>query len=154
MNKIKIGEKEYPLIETAEELSVRRYATLKEFLIQKETGTSITSLSETFQRFIKNYDNESKAGMLLTLANYVSGLKQVEVGEDADQMIFTLIVLEDGEDATMYDKTQAKEKLKRFNSGGLTQGLVDTTVLNFIKTSPILLTYFLTMGMVGMETKK
>lgn len=153
MKKIKIGEKEYNLIETAEELSVRRYAQLKEFLIQKETGASITSLTETFQRFVKNYDNESKAGMLLTLANYISGLKQVEIGEDADQLIFTLIVLEEGEDATKYDKTLAKEKLSRFNADGLKQGFVDKIVLDFIRASQLLLNYYLTMGLMGLEKK-
>lgn len=154
MKTIKIGDKSYKLFETAEDLSARRYAQLKEFLIQKETGASIQSISETFQRFVKNYDQESKAGMLLTLANYLTGLKQVEALEDADQMIFTLICVEEGEDITKYDKTQAKEKLERFNSQGLTQGLLAPIVLNFIKDSPTLLNYYLTMGLMGLEEKR
>lgn len=156
MKPIKIGTEDdgtYELIETAEQLSARRYAQLKEFFIQKESGVAVPSLIETLRGFIKNFDSDSKAGMLITLHNYLSGINQVNIHEDADQMIFTIIVLEKGEDVKKFDKTQAKEKLQRMMDHGLTQGQVVETVTNFLKGSPILLSYYLTMGLMSRQPK-
>ena len=145
------ADKEYKLIKTAEELSVRRYAQLKEFLIQKETGVPIPSLIDTLRGFIKNFDNDSKAGMLITLNNYFMGVTQVGQGEDIDQMIFTVICLDKEENEKEYDKEQAKEKLKRMNEEGLTQGVIAREVENFLKGSPILLSYYLAKGLMSLK---
>src|SRR3990172_7498643 len=119
------ADKEYKLIKTAEELSVRRYAQLKEFLIQKETGVPIPSLIDTLRGFIKNFD--------------------------IDQMIFTVICLDKEENEKEYDKEQAKEKLKRMNEEGLTQGVIAREVENFLKGSPILLSYYLAKGLMSLK---
>jgi hypothetical protein len=144
MKTITIGDKTYKLAENAEDLSLKRYTQLKEYLLHKETGVPLPSLSDAIRGFIKGFDTNSKAEMLISLHNYFSGIKSVESMEDADQLIFSVICYEDGEDVLLYDKTQAKEKLKRMNSAGLKQGEVTKAVNDFIEGSPLLSSlYFL-----------
>ena len=147
--KIKEGGKEYKLAENADDLSTWRFIHLKEFLVQKETGVAIPSLIKAIQGFVKGFNANNSAEMLLTLYNYLGGLQKVEDQEDATQMIFTVICLEEGEDETKYDKGLAKEKLKRMSAEGLKQGQVATEVESFIKGSPILSSLYLAKSLVS-----
>jgi hypothetical protein len=135
MKKIKIGETEYEQAETAEDLSIKRYADLKQYLIYKETGVAVPKLIDTIKGFIQGFDNESKSEMLITLHNYFTGLKQAEDKNDADQMMFALITFEKDEDTTKFDETLAKSKLEKWNKEGLTQRVVEDSVVNFLKAS-------------------
>jgi hypothetical protein len=56
----------------------------------------------------------------------------VERGDNPDQFIFGLITLEEGEEMHSYEPDFLREKLKRFNKAGLTQGEVKREVENFI----------------------
>lgn len=135
MKKIKIGETEYEQAETAEDLTIKRYADLKQYLIYKETGVAVPKLIDTIRGFIQGFDNESKSEMLITLHNYFTGLKQAEDKSDADQMMFALITFEKDEDRTKFDETIAKSKLEKWNKDGLTQRVVEDSVVNFLKAS-------------------
>lgn len=139
------------LIETAEELPVRRYLELKAYLIQKETGTNLPSLHESMAQFVKEFDNRSQAGMLITIYNYLTGLTAVVEGEDADQMLFSLIVVEEKEDVKNYSKTAAKEKMARFAELGLAQKEVIEVVENFLKGSQILSAFYSLMSSVSLK---
>ena len=149
----RINEKsrEYRIAETAEDLSVRRFAQLKEFLVQKETGVVIPELIKTYENIIKGFDTHSPASMLIAFLNHLNGLKQVQSLEDADQMIFSVICYEKDEDETKYDKTQAKEKLERMNKEGLKQGIVIKEVESFIKGSPILSGLYLVRSLLNLK---
>lgn len=149
--KIKPDGIEYKLAENANDLSVRRFAQLKVFLMQKQTGSSIPSIISAMQGFIKGFDAGSKSEMLITLYNYAGGLQKVEALEDADQLIFTVICLEPGEDAAEYDTTLAKEKLSRMNKEGLTQGQVVEEGTTFIKGSPILSSFYLVKSLLNLK---
>jgi len=135
MKKIKIGNTEYQQAETAEDLSIKRFTNLKEYLIYKETGVAAPSLIETIRGFIQGFDNESKSQMLITLHNYFTGLQQLTDSKDADQMIFAIMTFDIDEDKINFDETLAKEKLERWNNDGLTQKIVEESVTNFIKAS-------------------
>lgn len=135
MKKIKIGNTEYQQAETAEDLSIKRFTNLKEYLIYKETGVAAPSLIETIRGFIQGFDNESKSQMLITLHNYFTGLQQLTDSKDADQMIFAIMTFDKDEDKINFDETLAKEKLERWNNDGLTQKIVEESVTNFIKAS-------------------
>ncbi len=135
MKKIKIGNTEYQQAETAEDLSIKRFTNLKEYLIYKETGVAAPSLIETIRGFIQGFDNESKSQMLITLHNYFTGLQQQLGNKDADQMIFAIMTFDSDEDKINFDETLAKEKLERWNNDGLTQKIVEESVTNFIKAS-------------------
>lgn len=138
MRTIKIGEQEYQLCENAEDLGIKRYNELKALLVLKETGVSIPSLIDTWQKRMRAYDNESKSEMVIADYNFLLGLNKIEEREDTDQMIFSLICNESGEDGNKYDYTKGKEKLDRMAANGLTQGFVKKEVEDFIKGSPIL----------------
>jgi len=135
MKKIKIGNTEYQQAETAEDLSIKRFTNLKEYLIYKETGVAAPSLIETIRGFIQGFDNESKSQMLITLHNYFTGLQKLTDNNDADQMIFSIMTFDSDEDKINFDETLAKEKLERWNNDGLTQKIVEESVTNFIKAS-------------------
>jgi len=135
MKKIKIGKTEYELCETAEDLPIKRFTALKHYMIYKETGVTIPSLINTVSGFVKGFDNESKADMLITLHNYVTGLQQVQDDFDPDQMVFALICFEKDEDKINWDETKGKEKLERMAQDGLDQRFVEETTVNFIKSS-------------------
>lgn len=143
MRTVKIGEKEFKQIETAEDLSVARYALLKEFIIWKETGVNTPNLVQTLAKYVHGFDNNSPSQMLITLHDYLTGVNQVNEGTDYDQMIFCLITLEDDEDPNKTTDGFLKEKLDRFNALGLSQSVVEETVENFINgSSAHFVTYF------------
>ena len=143
---------ELELAENAEDLSLKRYAHLKEFLIMKDTGVSANSLADTLIGFYKGFDNKSPSEMLIVLNNYVTGLKQVRDLEDADQYIFSLICFEKDEDKKTYDKTKGKEKIDRLNLAGLKQGELVSQVEAFIKGSPILSGLYLMKSLANLQT--
>jgi len=151
MKTIKIGLVDCELAENAEDLSLKRYAQLKEFLLQKETGVSLPSLSDAIRGFIRGFDTNSKAEMLISLHNYFSGIKSVEALEDADQLIFSIICYEKDEDKNEYDKTKAKEKLARWNKAGLKQGVISKASDDFIKGSPILSSLYLVTSLRSLK---
>lgn len=132
MIKVKIGDKEFEQYETAEDLPIYRYKVLKEYIIWKETKVDKASLVDTIRGFVAGFDNNSKSQMLITLNNYFVGLQQPT---EPDQMIFSLITLEEGEDENRYDEGFLIEKLDRFNELGLTQGHVEEAVNSFLKGS-------------------
>ena len=132
MKKVKIGNKEYEQAETAEDLSIKRFTNLKEYLIYKETGIAYPSLIKTIMGFIQGFDNESKSQMLITLSDFHKGLQQTN---DADQMVFAIMTFDKDEDKNNFDETKAREKLERWNEAGLTQKTVEESVTNFIQAS-------------------
>lgn len=135
MKTIKIGSTKYKQIETAEDLPIQRYAMLKEYVIWKETGVDAPSMVDTFTKFVQGYDTESKSAMFVSLYDYMTGIKQAKDQVDADQMIFSLITLENDEEETKTNDGFLKEKLARMNANGLTQKVVEETVENFIQAS-------------------
>lgn len=153
MKKIDIGGTEYEQAETAEDLSISKYTDFKRFMIYKQTGVNTPDLINTIQGFVAAYDKESKSQMLITLHDYFSGLKQVDEGFDADQMLFALITLDEDENVNKFDETLAKEKLERWNNNGLTQKIVEESVTNFMKASSTRYASFLqqTLTMPNLE---
>lgn len=151
MKKITIGDREYEQCETAEDLPIKRYSALKHYMIYKETGITIPSLISTISGFVKGFDRESKADMLITLHNYVTGLQQINDDYDADQLVFALITFDEDEDKKVVDETKLKEKLDKWNKEGLTQGLVEETVAGFIDNS---MTHFITSFQTNLEAQK
>lgn len=148
MKKITIGNREYEQCETAEDLPIKRYTALKHYMIYKETGVTIPSLINTISGFVRGFDNESKADMLITLHNYVTGLSQIQEDFDPDQMVFALITFDKDEDKNIVDETKLKEKIENWSKDGLKQGLVEETVMGFISQS---MTHFVTSFQTNLE---
>ena len=140
-------------METAEELPMKRYVALKHFMVLKQTGVNVPSLIKVMQDYIGQFDQRSHSGMLITLYNYLNGLTAVEKGEDADQLMFALIVLEKDEDPDKYSKGALTEKIERFSALGITQGEVVKTVENFIEGSPILSEFYFLETLASLKNK-
>lgn len=135
MKTIKIGEIEVEICETAEDLPIERFTALKELVIYQETGLDTPTLTSTMQKFVQQFDSESKAGMLITLNDFVHGIGKIRDREDVDQMMFALITFEKDEDRNFTDTTKTKEKLARYAHAGLTQKMVEEITVNFIRAS-------------------
>jgi hypothetical protein len=154
MKTIKIGETDYFLTETAEELSIKRYTELEALMVFKMTGVQIPSLVEAMRGFIAGFDENSKSKMLISLKDYHTGLLEIQNKNNSDQLIYSLIVLEENEDSTEYNSGLAKEKLDRMNKDGLTQKVVRETVDAFIVASPLLYAQSLLMSLEGQKMKQ
>jgi hypothetical protein len=154
MKTIKIGKTDYFLTETAEELSIKRYTELEALMVFKMTGVQIPSLVEAMRGFIAGFDENSKSKMLISLKDYHTGLLEIQNKNNSDQLIYSLIVLEENEDSTEYNSGLAKEKLDRMNKDGLTQKVVRETVDAFIVASPLLYAQSLLMSLEGQKMKQ
>ena len=135
MKKIKIGKKEYDICETAEDLPIKRYTALKHYLMYKQLGVDVPDLNNTLERFVRNFDNERKAQMIITLNDYITGVKMVEDNKDPDQLAFAVITFDKDEDKLNFDETKGFAKLEEMASEGLTQKVVEHEVTAFIQAS-------------------
>ena len=151
MKTIQISDTEIEQAENADDLPIQRYIAIKEQIIYKASGMDIPSIVKTFESVIKQFDNESRSGMLIALYDFINGLKKVQSGDDPDQMIFALMTFEKDENKHNADTTKLKEKLKRYAELGLLQKQVREATENFIKASPTLSTIFIpTSSIPGM----
>lgn len=143
MKTIKINDVEIEQAENADDLPIQRYIAIKEQVIYKASGMDIPSIVKTFESVIKQFDNESRSGMLIALYDFINGLKKAQAGDDPDQIIFALMTFEKNEYKFSADNTKLKEKLKRYAELGLLQKQVKEAVENFIQASPELSTIFI-----------
>jgi len=147
MKKIKIGNREFKQIENAEELPIKRYTLLKQYVIYKQTGVNTPDLINTITSFVRGFDNESKSDMLISLHNYITGLNQIKDNYDIDQMIFSLITLLPDEKINDISEEKIKDKIDVFSELGLKQGIVEECVANFMMNSQTLLISSLKMNL-------
>lgn len=142
MKTIELGEYKYRICETADDLPIKRYVQLKEYLSYKDTGVDRASLIEMVQKFVISFDTESKSGMLIALKDYLTGLNLIRDKKDPDQLIFSVITFEEGE-PNEFNEGFAMEKLNRMNEYGVTQGFIEDQIVNFIVASKThFVTYF------------
>lgn len=137
MKKIDIGDKTYSQCESPEDLNIGRYPALKEYILYKQTGVDNADLVSTLGKFCRDFDNNSKSQMLITLYDYMTGLNMAKNKKDPDQFIYALMTLEDDEDPSKFDETHAKEKLSRMSEAGLTQGQIVEAVTAFMEASKL-----------------
>jgi hypothetical protein len=151
MKKVTIGNIKYEQAETAEDLPIKRHTALRQYMIYKETGVTVPNLISTISGFVRGFDNESKADMLITLHNYVTGLSQIQNEVDPDQMVYALITFDKDEDKNKVDETLLKEKIERWSNEGLTQGVVEDAVKGFMERST---THFVTSFQKNLMAEK
>ena len=149
MKKIKIGKKEWEICETAEDLPIKRYTALKHYLMYKQLGVDVPDLNVTLERFVRNFDNERKAQMIITLNDYVTGAKMVEDGKDPDQLAFAVITFDKDEDKLNFDESKGFVKLEEMANEGLTQKVVEEEVKAFIQASSAHFVTYLRESLMG-----
>lgn len=131
--------KGWEIIETAEEMNIKRFVYFKQYYIHRETGVPLPSIVEAMKKFYLSFDKDSKSGMLIAIYDYLKGIEQVSEHEDPDQILFALICNKEGEDTKDWSKKIANKKLEELSALGLTQGQVKEEVENFILGCPLLL---------------
>jgi len=124
MKTIKINELSIKVCETLSDINAARFVATKEYILMMEAGIDMPAIDRTFRGFCQQFDEKSPSGMLKELYDFITGLQKVKDNEDAEQMLFALITVIEGEDVSSTDKTVLKEKLTLLSNAGLTQGIV------------------------------
>lgn len=151
--RIKEDGQVYQLMENAEDLGIVRYSVLRNIITEESAGKKFPDLMEWFASRKSMYNQGDLHGLLTDEINLA---KQVDDNfskqfNDSSHRIFSLIVLEDGEDPNTFDSTKADEKLQRMASEGLKQGEVHRLTENFISASPELSNSFFLMSLRAMQ---
>lgn len=121
MKSLEIGSLKVKLAETLEDINIKRFTAVKQWVVAKDCGMDLPLNRNVFVSVIRAFNESNSAEMLIKLNDHVAGLRNVAENTDANQMIFALATLEDGEDSASTDETLLKEKLERFANAGLTQ---------------------------------
>jgi|SRR3990172_3103806 len=132
MKKFKIGELEVSMCENLEDMHMNRWVAFKAQMNQSETGREIPSSIALYQDMMNTFNKEDQAGLIVRLYKEIIELKHVQEMDDADQLMFALMTLEEGENPSKTDKNLLKEKLQRFGEHNLSQGTIQKEVSNFI----------------------
>jgi len=132
MKKIKIGEKEYFQCETTGDLNAKRYIAFQNYILEDESGQPIPTLKTMFSKFKAEFDRESKAGMFITVHDYLKSLTNIIETHNPMQMAFALLVHTENEDLSSVDPTMLKEKVEMLCRDGLKQGMVEEVVTVFL----------------------
>lgn len=132
MKAFKISDKlTVKLSENLGEINIKRWVEVQKFMLVSETGKDLADLKKYGEEFARGFDNQSMSQMYRAHYDWLYGLSMLARGDNADQFIFALITLEDGEDETKYDREFLKAKLDRYSEAGLKQGDVKREVENF-----------------------
>lgn len=129
----KFKEGSIKICETIDDINIKRFMAMKEWIIYKESGMSMPSLKELYVDTLNAFDSEKPSRIVIGLHDQIRAINFVENGFDPDQMLFALMSVEEGEDVTVTDHTQLKEKCDRLAKLGLSQGEAVQEVANFIK---------------------
>jgi hypothetical protein len=133
MKKFKIGELEVSMCENIEDMNMNRYTAFEGQMIRQETGREPSSMLKLYQDIMQEFDKDKSSGMLIRIHEEIVSIKHTIEMDEANQIMFALMTLEDGELAHVTDKNILKEKLQRFAVAGLTQGVIVKEVSNFIR---------------------
>lgn len=121
------------ICETIDDINIRRFIAMKEWVIYRESGMDMPSLKDLYIRTLNAFDNDRPSQIVIALHDQIRAIDFVNKGYDPNQMIFALMCVEEGEDQTVTDHTQLKEKCDRLAEAGLGQGFVVSEVENFTK---------------------
>lgn len=132
MKDFKVGNKlTVKLSENLGELNIKRWVEVQKYMLISETGKDLVDLKKYGEEFARGFDNQSLSQMYRVHYDWLYGLSMLARGDNADQFIFALITLEDGEDEAEYGREHLKAKLDRYAKSGLKQGDVKREVENF-----------------------
>jgi len=136
MKDLVIGEKTYQLCEGVEDFYDIRFPKFLNYLRMSIEGIDKPLFAATMQRAEKFMDKGEFHRAWKEFMNYQMAIEMPETSSTGLSMCFALIVLEEGEDQSNVDEGLLKKKLERMRNDGLTRGLVEETVTNFIVASP------------------
>ena len=135
MKSIKIGEKEYQLIETLFDINDERFNIFKQHLMQVFENLDKPLFAATFSKYVASHNSGNHAEGLIEWFNFKKAIDLKELNYDAYSFCFALLCLEPGENQRDCSDSKQLKKLEEIRSNGLTRGMVEETVENFIKAS-------------------
>lgn len=136
MKKITIGTKEYDLCEGVDDFYDIRFPMFLQYLRMSLEGIDKPLFAATMERAEARFDKGQFFKGFKEFQNYHAAINMEEVNDTGLSMCFALICLEDGEDQADVDEGKLRDKLARMRKSGLTRGIVEGSVKNFIKASP------------------
>ncbi len=139
MKELIIGEITYNLCEGVSDLYDIRFPKFLNYLRMSVENIDKPLFTATLERAVAKHNKGQFAQSLLEFYDYRSAITLDQVGWTGLSICFALICIEEGEDQA--NKKSFKEdvlqaKLTKMRKDGLTRGLVEESVSNFIKASP------------------
>lgn len=136
MKKIKIGKKEYSLCENIFDINDERFNMFKQYFLQVIEKLDKPLFIETFAKYVKYHDAGQHSDGLIEWYNFKKAIDLKQLDYDAYSFCFCLICLNQNEDQRNLSEDYQLEKLKELRENGLSRGLVEEAVENFMKASP------------------
>ena len=137
MKELKIGETQYNLCESVGDIYDIRFPVFLNFLRMSVENIDKPLFATTFERAEARFDKGQFHKGLMEFADYRSAVTLDQVGWTGLSLCFALICLKEDEDqAKDFKEDVLQKKLTKMRKDGLTRGLVEESVSNFIKASP------------------
>lgn len=137
MIKINIGEGEYSLMESVEDINDKRFVFFKAYLLKSLEGIDRPLFKATMERATEFFNKQKLVQAIGEFQNYQHAIEYESYNEDALSKCFALICLESGEDQLNVDDNFLQEKLERMWAHGLSRGFVEESVRDFTIASPL-----------------
>ncbi len=139
MNNLTIGKTTYKLCEGVNDIYDIRFPKFLNYLRMSVENIDKPLFMATYERAEARFDKGQFHKGLMEFADYKAAMTLDQVGWTGLSMCFALICLTEDEDQA--DQEAMKEgalqkKLDKMRKDGLTRGLVEESVSNFIKASP------------------
>jgi hypothetical protein len=136
MKEIKIGQTDYKLLESVNEINDKRFVFFKMYLLQSLEGIDRPLFKATMERAMDHFNRQRWVQAWGEFENYHHSIEYESYNDDALSKCFALICLEDGDDQLNLDDNYLSDKVERMRKEGLTRGFVEESVENFSKASP------------------
>jgi len=136
MKDLKIGEETYQLCEGVDDLYDIRFPLFMQYLRMSVEGVDKPLFAATIQRAESLMNKGEFHKAFMEFVNYQTSIELPEVNITGLSMCFAVIVLNEDEDQSDTNEGKLKKKLTAMRKAGLTRGMVEDTVTNFIKASP------------------
>jgi hypothetical protein len=137
MKKILIGTKEYKLMDSLFDMGDQRFNVFKQHLLQTFESMDKPMFLVSYAKVLDYFNKGQHADGIIELNNFKKAIDLKELNYDAFSFCFCLLILSEGEDMNDTSEfTHIETKLKQFRDDGLTRGMVEEEVKNFMKASP------------------
>jgi len=137
MRAFKIGDGDYQLLESVTDINDKRFTYFKMYLLQSLEGIDRPLFKSTMEKAMEHFNHHRYIQAWGEFENYNHAIEHEKYNEDALSKCFALICLEKNENQLNTDDNFLNEKLEKMWVDGLTRGLVEESVRNFIMMSPL-----------------
>lgn len=145
MKEIKIGKKEYDLMQTPFDIGDERFNVFKQYILQSFDNIDKPLWKSLFSKCKAHYNSNQHSDIIIEMFNFDKSIEIKDFNYDAYSICFALICLEKGEEQSDFGTDRQLRKLEEMRSNGLTRGMVEQEVENFMTASPRIFSPYLAM---------